>query len=214
MVIFCALIGELRSSAQGENPIVFSYKNFRWRKRYCLVSSLPPSFFYASFFSSHSFWWLVGCIALSWLDRQSILICSGNTTPFDISPKNWLLWWFYFSLSDIVYSVQFIVWKRPHYDWVIVFLTSQIQFSVAMCHIQLQLFSLMEARTHTVQAHIQMCSFTNQHTPTKIPNQTNRCHFLLLWHPWVCEDESLRGNECEWNVRLQGHLLSLEEDTE
>ncbi len=88
---------------------------------------------------------------LSWHDRQSILICSEDTAPFDISPKNWLLWWFFASLRAFSYSVQFNVWKRPRGEWVIVSLTSSIQFTAATCHTlsHVSLWSHGRTRTHT-----------------------------------------------------------------
>lgn len=69
--------------------------------------------------------------------------------------------------------------------------------------------SNVQISTHT-QARI--------HTHRHAPNQRNRCHFVTSssssWLLWVCEDESLRGNECECNVRLQGPPFSREEDIE
>lgn len=77
---------------------------------------------------------LVSRAVLSWLCSQSILICSGDTALFDISPKNRLLWCCCLTLRAIFYSVRLTVWKRPRGKWVIVFLTSSIQFTAATCH--------------------------------------------------------------------------------
>ncbi len=174
---------------------------------------------------SRALWRLLGRTVLSWLDGQSILICGGDTAPFDISPKNWLLWWFCFSPRAFSYSVQFTVWKRPRGEWVIVFLTASIQFTAATCHtlLHVSLWSHGRAHTHThththtltVHARIQMRKFT--HSSTHPHTSTHQIRGIgvilwLLWHPWVCEDESLRGNECEGNVRLQGPLFSSEGD--
>ena len=124
---------------------------------------LPPSSMF-----SHSLWQLVAHTILRWLDRRSILICSGDTAPFDISPKNWLLWWFFSSLRACCYSGQFTVWKRPRGNWLIVFLTSSIQFVAATRHTSLHVppRSCGPAHTTAAHAHIQMCRFPHTHKPT------------------------------------------------
>lgn len=71
--------------------------------------SLPPSSMF-----SHSLWWLVAHTVLRWLNRQSILICGGDTAPFDISPKNWLLWWvFLLSKGLLLFCPVHCVEKTP-----------------------------------------------------------------------------------------------------
>lgn len=209
-----------RASAQKENPSLFSIQ-YVWVKKMTLFGffllhvPLPPSPFSVS--CPHSLWRLVGRTVLSWLYRQRVLICSGDTAPFDISPKNRLLWWFPFSLRAFSYSVQFTVWKRPRGERVIVFLTSSIQFAAATCHTLLHDSLRSHGRTHTptVLALIQMRRFTHSSTHPHTSMHQIREIGVILWllrHPWVCEDESLRGYECEWNVRLQGPLFSGEED--
>lgn len=205
----------------GENPALFLIqrrldKKKKEQKKRTLSSSLcfPPSFSYV--FS------LVVATGrphrISWLDRQSILICSGDTAPFDISPKNWLLWWFFFSLRAFSYSVQFSVWKtlrRVSHCLSNIFnpiYCGHMSHSIAC----LSLVTWMHAHTNCTHAHsnakIYRLKYTSAHKHA--PNQRNRCHFVTFFGTHESVKMKAWREMSEWNMRLQQPLFSTEEDVE
>lgn len=153
-------------------PALFSKRDVSVRKGHCLVSSLtyvPPWLF--SVIVSLSLWWLVGHTVLSWLDRQSILICTGDTASFDISPKNWLHWWFCFSQRAFSLFCPVHCMEKT---WQLVSHCLSNIFN-PICsppsHFNAQISVVRLTQTPTVRAHIQMLTFTQSRPHVRVYTQ-------------------------------------------